>query len=271
MLLRLLSDRLSLYVYALLLLMRANTRKLTTAAVCTALAILLCVCTAYLPLSVMPLYLAALCIFIACRRCGVVYGLLCAAASVGLMFLMTGLSVKWFVFLFMFAPYGIATSFAHKFDYFRVKRAIVRGLIAAAYFNLTFGMIYVIAVKVTGVGLDVPVADWAGKLGGYYVLALIATAVLVPLDVVFTGLSAVLLRYVPAIKDKKRRPPVSDSGVAATDGDTSYDIFGYETKRSGETFESGQKGEGGQNGETSVDGENKPDDEKNGSADGLGE
>ena len=144
-------------------------------------------------------------------------------------------------------------------------------MIAAVYFNLTFGIIYAIAVKVTGVGLDVPVAEWAGKLGGYYVLALIATAVLVPLDVVFTGLSAVLLRYVPAIKNKKRRPSASDSGVAATDGDTRYDIFGYETKRSGETFESGQKGEGAEKGETSADGENKPDDEKNGSADGLGE
>lgn len=231
MLLRVLPYRLPLHINALLLLMRANTRKLTAAAVCTALAILLCVCTAYLPLSIMPLYLAALCIFLACRRSGIVYGLLCAAASVGLMFLMTGLSVKWFFFLFMFAPYGIAASFAHKLDYFRVKRGLLRGLLAAAYFNLTFGLVYIVATKVAGVGLDVPVADWAARLGGYYVLAIIATVVLVPLDVVFTGLSVIVLKYVPAIKDKKRRPPVSDDRSAdggKSDGGARYDIFGYE-------------------------------------------
>lgn len=212
--------------------MRANTRKLTTAAVCTALAILLCVCTAYLPLSIMPLYLAALCIFLACRRSGVVYGSLCAVASVGLMFLMTGLTVKWFFFLFMFAPYGIAASFAYKLDYFRVKRGIVRGLIAAAYFNLTFGLVYIVATRVAGVGLDVPIADWAGRLGGYYVLAIVATVVLVPLDVVFTGLSTLVLKYVPAIKDKKRRPPVTTEHGAATD-EPRFDIFGYEIRDSG--------------------------------------
>lgn len=216
--------------------MKAVTKKITTAAVCTALAVIMCVCTAYLPLSFMPLFLAAFCIFLACKRAGIAYGVLCAIASVGLMFLMTGLSIKWFAFLFIFAPYGLITPFVHKFDYFKVKTGIVRALVALVFFNVTFGAVYAIAVNVLTVGLDgMNVADWAAKLGGYAVLAVVASAILVPLDFIFSTMSIVVLKKIPAPASKRPPPPTSEKieqvapdETKEKDEKTYDDVFGYE-------------------------------------------
>lgn len=218
--------------------MNASTKKLTTAAVCTALAVIMCACTAYLPLSFMPLYLAAFCIFLACKRANLYYGLLCAAASIGLMFLMTGLSIKWLALVLMFAPYGILTFFIHRFGYFKPKWAAVRAVIVIAFFNVTFGIVYVIAVNVLSVGIDgLNLIEWASRVGGYPVLALIATVILVPLDFIFSTMSAVVLKKIPA-PVKHIKPPVSSAngeteqnatknGEGNTD-EKQYDIFGYE-------------------------------------------
>ncbi|MBD5131381.1 MAG: hypothetical protein HDT28_02125 [Clostridiales bacterium] len=209
--------------------MRVATKKLTTAAVCTALAVIMCTLTAYLPLSFMPLYLAAFCIFLACKRGSVAYGVLCALASIGLMFLMTGLSVKWLTFVIMFAPYGIVTVFLHKFDYRKPKTAIIRALITIAYFNATFGALYAIVVNVATVGIDINIAEWANRVGGYAVLAVIATVVLVPLDFIFCVTAATVLKKIPApvtrreADNKKPEQPAPDTQTKKYD-----DVFGYE-------------------------------------------
>ena len=213
--------------------MNTVTRKLTTAAVCTALAVIMCVCTAYLPLSFMPLFVAAFCIFLACKRAGKVYGVLCAIASVGLMFIMTGLSVKWLAFILMFAPYGLITPFLYKLDYFKVRTGVLRGLIALVFFNVTFGVVYVIAVNVMTVGLDgLNILQWSETLGGYVVLAVIASAVLVPLDFIFSAMSMVVLKKIPA-PVVKRPPPTTESEEkserGAEENEKKYDdVFGYE-------------------------------------------
>lgn len=232
--LRVLFDRLSLQCDALLL-MRANTQKLTTAAVCTALAVIMCVMTAYLPLSFMPLYLAAFCIFLACKRGSLPYGLLCAAASVGLMFWMTGLTVKWLTFVLIFAPYGILAFFLHRFGYLKLKHALIRLIVIVLYFNLTVGIVYIITVRVMSVGIDgLDLAEWASRVGGYAVLAVIATAVLTPLDFIFSMLSVTVLKKLPApvtrIKLKNTNPAkVSDNREQKAEKlNAEYDIFGYE-------------------------------------------
>ncbi len=179
----------------------------------------------------MPLYLAAFCIFLACKRANIVYGSLCAAATVGVMFAFSGLSVKWFLLLVMFAPYGIVSSFVHKYNYFKVKSGIVRGLCVAAYFNLTFGIVYLIATRVLTAGLigenDIQILSWAGTVGGYAVLALIATVVLVPLDFIFTVLSAVILKRIPAPIESRKQKLRSDRGESEKPSEPQYDIFGY--------------------------------------------
>ena len=205
--------------------MTGQAKKLTTAAVCTALAVIMCVMTAYLPLSFMPLYLAAFCIFSACKRSGLMYGALTAIAAAGLMFLITGLSVKWLLFVVMFAPYGIAAFFADRFTYFKVKTALLRALVAIVYFNVTFGAVYAITVNVASVGREViNVAEWVELVGGYPILALIATAVLVPLDFIFSAMSRVVLRRIPGFTESKK-PPLGDGNADKPKAD---DVFGYE-------------------------------------------
>ncbi len=232
--------------------MRAQTAKLTTAAVCTALAVIMCVFTAYLPFSFMPLYLAAFCIFLACKRGSLLYGSLCALATIGVMFALTGLSVSWFLLVLMFAPYGILAFFMHRYTYFRVKSGILRGVVMAAYFNLTLFFVYLVATRIITLSLDIPVLDWIDKLGGYWVLALVGTAVLVPLDFILSAMSIVVLKRLPAPSDKSTRVKRDEKENAATDGsdkeqndnplglpdvdgekkeqEKKYDIFGYEIK-----------------------------------------
>ncbi|MDE6201223.1 MAG: hypothetical protein K2M47_05045 [Clostridiales bacterium] len=232
MLLRVLPYRLLVQCNALLL-MKVQTKKLTTAAVCTALAVIMCAATAYLPLSFMPLYLAAFCIFLACKRGSLPYGLLCAAASIGLMFLMSGLTVKWLMFVLIFAPYGIVAVFLEKLTYFKWKTALIRAVIAIAFFNLTVGVVYLIATNVLTVGLDININVWVSKVGGYAVLAVIATVVLVPLDFIFCALAITVLKKIPAnltkaelVKQKKPAEQKTDDNKDQPE----YDIFGYEIR-----------------------------------------
>lgn len=239
--------------------MNAATKKLTTAAVCTALAVIMCVLTAYLPLSFMPLYLAAFCIFVACKRGSLLYGMLCALASVGLMFLMTGLSVKWLMFVLMFAPYGIITYFLHRFDYFKVKKALVRAAIAVVFFNATFGIVYLITTRVLTVGIDgLDITAWADVLGGYPVLALIATVVLLPLDFMFSTMSIVVLKKIPA-PVSRAKPPASEHTPAPPRSENAertvrYDIFGYEISDDApRADDNSEKGGSADSGETDID------------------
>lgn len=228
--------------------MRVQTAKLTTAAVCTALSVIMCVFTAYLPFSFMPLYLAAFCIFLACKRGNIVYGSLCALATVGVMFALSGLSVSWFMLVFMFAPYGIIAYFMHRFTYFRVKSGVIRGVVMAAFFNLTMFFLYLVATRVLIV-FDIPILQWIDRLGGYWVLALLGTAVLVPLDFMLSALSAVVLKRLPMPSGVSRRKIESAEkaekaeksekvknenplGLPDENGqkeqEKKYDIFGYE-------------------------------------------
>lgn len=209
--------------------MKVATHKLTVAAVCTALAVIMCVLTAYLPLSFMPLYLAAFCIFLACKRSGIAYGVLCAVASVALMFLMTGLSVKWLMFILVFAPYGIVTNFIDKLVYTKIKPAALRVVIVIVFFNVTLGALYAIVLNVATVGLEgLNVLDYAGKVGGYAVLAIIATAVLLPLDFIFSSMSRVVLKRLPSPRSDKKPIVEDDKTDNKNNSEVSkYDIFGY--------------------------------------------
>ncbi len=233
--------------------MRAATKKLTTAAVCTALALVMCVCTAYLPLSIMPLYVAAFCIFLACKRGSLLYGALSAIATVGIMFIMTGLSVKWLFLVLMFAPYGIVTYFIHRFNYFKPKSGIIRGITMAAFFNLTLFFVYLVVTRVVTVGLDIPMTAWVNRLGGYWAIALIGTVAFLPLDFIFSAMSSVVLKRIPMpVEGRKKNSDEKLSDIKKSnvygggsdadkrDGESTepdaeqkadgkkYDIFGYE-------------------------------------------
>lgn len=249
--------------------MKASTQKLTTAAVCTALAVIMCALTAFLPLSFMPLYLAAFCIFLACKRGSVAYGVLSALASTGLMFLMSGLSVKWLSFVVVFAPYGILAHFMQRFGYFKLKQALVRAAVMVVYFNATVAIVYAVAVNVLSVGIEgLNIAEWASRLGGYAVLALVATLVLMPLDFIFSSLAVVVLKKIPA-PVTRLKPPVTERGTES-DGTRAprLDIFGYEI-RDGEENDNGNNDNNGDNADNADNGGNNADGESdNGDNDG---
>ena len=214
--------------------MKVQTKKLTTAAVCTALAVMMCAASAYLPLSFMPLYLAAFCIFLACKRGSIAYGILCAVASVGLMFLMSGLTVKWLMFILIFAPYGVVCTFVERLTYFKLKTAVIRAALAVAYFALTVGVVVLIATNVVTVGMDISLPDFVNKPGGYIILEVVAAVVLVPLDFILTVLSAAVLKKIPMPQSKKELLEKQEPESSVT---PEYDIFGYEIKNNDDNLD----------------------------------
>lgn len=171
----------------------------------------------------MPLYFAAFCIFLACKRGSLPYGILCMLATVGIMFAMTGLSVKWLFLVFMFAPYGLLTYFIHRFTYFKVKWAVIRIVIASLYFDLMLGMVYLVVVNVASVGLDIPLFKMIEKLGGYWTFALVANVLLIPLDFIFSTLGNVVLKRLPGGGGVKPAKTAEER----TEDERIYDIFGY--------------------------------------------
>lgn len=210
--------------------MKSSTRKITISAVCTAFAVIMCAMTAYLPLSFMPLFLAAFCIFTACKRGGLVYGCLCAAATVLLMFFMSGLSVKWLTLVIVFAPYGILCYFIYPFGYFKPVSAVIRIAAVVVFYNATLASVAAIVLHFPEVGSEgLNIAEWVSKLGGYAVLAVAFTAIMLSLDFMFTVLSATVLKKIP---DPERKGTKQDSGKNDGQTDEKYDIFGYEINRS---------------------------------------
>ncbi|MCM1368069.1 MAG: ECF transporter S component [Roseburia sp.] len=215
--------------------MRGGTVKLTTAAVCTAIAVVMCVAAAYLPLSIMPLYIAAFCIFLAFKRAGKAYGALCAVATDLLMFLMTGLSVKWLFLTVMFMPYGIVAYFIHRFTYFKVKTAALRAVCVIALFNATLGVVYLLSTRVLTGGIDLDIAALVDRIGGYPLLALVATLAMLPLDFAFSSAALIVLKRIPVAYASRKKTAASgntderadDTADSSADG-KKYDIFGYE-------------------------------------------
>lgn len=208
-----------------------RTKRLTTAAVCTALAVIMCALTVYL--GFMPLCLAAFCIFIACKRSGIVYGVLCAVSSITLMFLISALSIKWLAFTLVFAPYGVLMYYVNNLSYRKPKTAIIRIAIVTLYINVTVGILYALAIGVAYVNAGTFVEFVKPLSGGYVVFALLATVILLPLDAMFSAMATLVLKKIPPLRTEK----TFDNAQSNTpqDGQSpndipNYDIFGYEIK-----------------------------------------
>ncbi|MDE7107716.1 MAG: hypothetical protein K2O39_05275, partial [Clostridiales bacterium] len=110
---------------------------------------------------------------------------------------------------------------------------LIRVVIAIAFFNLTVGVVYLIATNVLTVGLDINIYYWLSKLGGYAVLAVVVTVVLVPQDFMFCALSVTVLKKLPANLTKQELIKQKKQAEQNPDGEkeqTEYDIFGYEIK-----------------------------------------
>lgn len=154
---------------------------------CTALGVMFCAMAAYLPLSFTPLYGAAFCIYLSFKRGNVVYGLLCVAATVALTFAMSGLSVTFFLFCLIFAPYGILCRAIDKLEYNKLVPAIIRAVIVLVFLNITMYLAYFTIGKL--LLSDMGVFSFVNNMGNYALFALVASLIFFPLDVMFLMLS----------------------------------------------------------------------------------
>lgn len=117
----------------------------------------------------------------------------------------------------------------------------MRVIITAVFFNLMLGIVFLIVTNVATIGAEgMDIAEMSNRVGGYAVFAVIATAVLLPLDFMFSSLSSVVLKKLPPIAVKK--PPLSECNeeegkkIDEQNGDEADkprekkydDVFGYE-------------------------------------------
>lgn len=174
--------------------MNSPARKVAYSAAAAAIATLSAIAAVYLPLSIAPLVLSSFCFYIAFIKCGPVYGGVAVAATLLIAFFAGGgLNVTFVMLAVIFVPYSIAAFFMKKLSYRKPVQALLRVLITAAVINLTFMCVYFIVVYVAMGGIDVIGA--MNKVGGYAVLALIATAIAVITDFLFTQLASLLMKY----------------------------------------------------------------------------
>lgn len=147
-----------------------------------------------MPLSFMPLYFASFCIYMAFVRGNAFCGFLCAGASIGLTFLMAGLSATFFFLVIIFAPYAVVCALFKKFNYRSVKTAIIRALSMIVIIN---GLLYLAYFTIFKLVLtDIPIMDWVDKMHGYAVFAVVATVIFLPLDVILTEMSPIILKRI---------------------------------------------------------------------------
>lgn len=205
--------------------MTTSARKITTAAVCTAVAVICCALSAYTPLSFTTLYFASFCIFLCFDRSNVVYGLLCAAATVGLTFIMAGLSVTFFMLILIFVPYGIICAAMKKFNYRHLKKGLIRAVVMLVAINVLLFLTYFTVSRL--LLSDLPLIEWVDKFG-YPIFALIATVIFAPLDVIFTETAPIVIKRISvgnptsakkqdrsydSSKGETEKPPVTDDAV----------------------------------------------------------
>lgn len=173
--------------------MDSPARKVAYAAAAAAIATLAAIAAAYLPLTVTPYVLCAFCFYVAFLRCGWVYGFLTIAATALITFFAGGgIDSGYIMLLLIFVPYSVAAVLMKKLTYFKLGQALLRILIVAAVINVGLVCTYFTVVNVAMGGVDVLAA--MDKVGGYAVLALIATVIGAATDFLFTQLSALVLK-----------------------------------------------------------------------------
>ena len=128
-----------------------KSRNIAYIAVFCALAVAIVVLTHYvIPAKTVPLALVAFVGLVAFNKTGWGGGIAFAVVVEILTFFFTGLSVSFFTLSVLFVPYIFMAYAVRKLTYTKIKTAIIRGLIAFAYFALTSFALMSLTVFVTG-------------------------------------------------------------------------------------------------------------------------
>lgn len=127
-----------------------STKRLAQAAVCVALSAAVIAISAFTPAQIVPLIFVSLCIYVAFRKTGIVYGILTAIASAAISFGFGGLRVTFFFTIIFFIPYAILCFSMQKLSYKVVWQAVIRILLTAALVAGAFFALLAITDAVAG-------------------------------------------------------------------------------------------------------------------------
>lgn len=169
-----------------------GARKATYAAAAAAIGAVCSLMAIYLPTKVMPLVMTAFCFYVVFDRCGWMYGFITEAVVLLLTFFLSGVAfnVTFVLLALVFVPYAPVAYLLRQIRYRGIGRILLRVLAVAAFANVALVCVYFTVVNVTLPGLDIPAA--VGKVGGYWVLALLLTPIAVSVDFLFTQMSVLI-------------------------------------------------------------------------------
>lgn len=153
------------------------SKKIAYAAAATAIASVASVITVYLPVRIMPLVLASFCFFLAAVKCGIVYGIIAAAATALITFACGGLSTSFILLCVCFFPYSLLCFFLKKFGYRKPLHALIRALSAIALANAALVAAYFIAKYTVLTGMDIVAG--VGKAGYAAAAVMVSVAALI--------------------------------------------------------------------------------------------
>ena len=148
---------------------------------CVALSAVAIALSAFTPAQIVPLIFVSLCVYVAFRKTGIVYGILTAIAAAAISFGFGGLRATFFFTIIFFIPYAVLCFLMQKLSYKVVWQAVIRILLTAALVAGAFFALLAIMNGVTGTTLERLVEN-----AGVWLAVGAVTLATLPLDLFFS-------------------------------------------------------------------------------------
>lgn len=173
-------------------------RKVAYTAVGAALSLVMITLTCYLPLTVAPLVMISLCFNIVAEKCGIGYGVLCMAVSVGLGFVICiGAIAVMLIVVVVFVPYSLVCVLLRKLDYSSLKKTLIRIGVVTAFAALETFFVYLLGSLIVGYVDFMAIIDKFGGVFavGYLLITLIVIALFVAIDWMYVTVGKVIIKH----------------------------------------------------------------------------
>lgn len=130
-----------------------SSKKIAYCGACVAISQIGVLISAFTPVQIVPLILVSLALYVAFRRCGLVYGIISSIVCLGLTFAITGLRLSFVFVSLLFLPYAIVAYTMYRLSYFKPLHAVVRIAITAVIFAVAFLLIVNLFDLLTGTAI----------------------------------------------------------------------------------------------------------------------
>ena len=157
-----------------------NSKKIAYCGACVAISQIGVLISAFTPMQIVPLILVSLALYVAFRRCGLVYGIISLVACIGLTFAISGLRLTFIFTALFFAPYALVAYATYKIGYQSVKCALVRIVVSGVTFLTSFLIIVLLFDVIAGTAISTIIS----KIG-LIPTALVVMVVCLPVDLFF--------------------------------------------------------------------------------------